>query len=132
MCALAGVDVTYPLLDDSLVEFSCRIPSRWKLRRGHLRHFYKQAMSGFLPDAIIHKHKHGFGLPFGVWMKSHPGLRELSQQTIKGLEQRNIFRASFLQKVFALHDSAHAAYYGELVWIMTVLEVWLQSHIGPG
>ena len=26
MCSLAGVDVVYPMLDDALVEFSCKIP----------------------------------------------------------------------------------------------------------
>ena len=130
MCALAGVNVTYPLLDDRLVDLSCRIPSCWKLSKGRLRYFYKQAMSGFLPDAIIHKQKHGFGLPFGVWMKSDPILRDLCQQAIKALETRNIFQRDFLQSIFVLHDSTHAAYYGELVWILTVLEIWLQKHSG--
>ena len=39
---------------------------RDRLPNGELRWFYKRAMQDFLPDEIITKNKHGFGLPFGV------------------------------------------------------------------
>ena len=38
-----------------MVEFSLRVPSRWKLRHLRLRWFVKQALSGFLPAAILEK-----------------------------------------------------------------------------
>ena len=41
MCAAAGVDVVYPLLDDSLVDFSLRIPAAVKMKNRELRHFYR-------------------------------------------------------------------------------------------
>lgn len=128
MCGLAGIDVTYPLLDDRVVEFSCRIPSALKLRRGKLRYFYKQAMSGFLPDAIIHKSKHGFGLPFGVWMLADPTLRDVATSAIGALRQRGIFQASYLEQLLRQHREVHAAYFGEQVWVLMMLELWLQSN----
>lgn len=63
MCQLAGVDVVYPLLSDELVDFSARLPVSLKLRDGQLRYFFKEAERGFLPDEILTKSKHGFGLP---------------------------------------------------------------------
>ena len=33
----------------------------------------------------------------------------------------------FLDRVLALHRDVHAAYYGELVWILMVLELWLEA-----
>ena len=128
MCHLAGVDVAFPMLDDALVEFSCRVPSAMKLHRGRLRHFYKEAMQGFLPDAIIHKKKQGFGLPFGVWMQSHAPLRELAYESLKRLDRRGYFREGFLEQAMRLHQSGHAAYYGELIWILMMLELWLDAH----
>jgi asparagine synthase (glutamine-hydrolysing) len=128
MCRYAGVDVAYPMLDDELVAFSCRIAARDKLRRGDLRRFYRRAMRGFLPDAVIDKKKHGFGLPFGVWTRSHAGLHRLASDSIDALKRRNIFDPQFLDSVLTLHRDVHAAYYGELVWILMVLELWLQAH----
>jgi asparagine synthase (glutamine-hydrolysing) len=128
MCQLAGVEVAYPMLDQSLVDFSLRIPGHWKVHRGQLRWFYKRAMQGFLPDAIIQKTKHGFGLPFGVWTRTHMGLRRLTEDALATLAERNIFRPAFLREALRLHNEGHASYYGELVWLLTALELWLRAH----
>lgn len=128
MCQLAGVEVAYPMLDPAVVDFSLRIPGDWKVRRGDLRWFYKRAMMDFLPREIIAKTKHGFGLPFGVWTRGHQGLRRLSEDALGSLATRGYFRPEFLREALRLHREGHASYYGELVWILMVLELWLQAH----
>jgi asparagine synthase (glutamine-hydrolysing) len=127
-CELAGIEVSYPLLDDAVVELSTRIPSAQKLRHGRLRHFYKEATRDFLPAAIIEKEKHGFGLPFGVWLVEHAGLRDLARDSLEALKQRRLIRPDFIDRVLALHAEQHASYYGELVWVLVVLELWLAAH----
>tara|TARA_R100001530_G_scaffold43608_4_gene33162 strand:- start:607 stop:2415 length:1809 start_codon:yes stop_codon:yes gene_type:complete len=127
-CRLAGVKVRYPMLDDELVAFSTTLPTRWKLPGNRLRDFYKQALSGWLPEATIKKAKHGFGLPFGVWMKDHKPLQEMAYENILKLKSRNIFQADFLEEAIAQHRSGHASYFGELIWVLTVLEIWLQAN----
>jgi len=135
MCALAGVGVVYPMLDDALVEFSALVPSAWKIRGGDLRHFYKRATQGWLPDETINKSKQGFGLPFGVWMKNYRPLQELAYDNLLSLKSRGLVRPEFIDKTISMHRSEHAAYYGELVWIFTVLELWMrgreQKFTGP-
>jgi asparagine synthase (glutamine-hydrolysing) len=128
MCQLAGVDVAYPMLDPAVVEFSLRVPGDWKVRNGELRWFYKRAMRNLLPRPIIDKTKHGFGLPFGVWTRTHDGLRRLSEESLGSLGTRGYFRREFLHEALRLHREGHASYYGELVWILMVLELWLQAH----
>jgi asparagine synthase (glutamine-hydrolysing) len=128
MCQFAGIDVVYPMLDPAVVEFSMRVPGDWKVRNGELRWFYKRAMRDFLPRPIIDKTKHGFGLPFGVWTRTHKGLGRLSEESLGSLATRGYFRREFLQEALRLHREGHAAYYGELVWILMTLELWLQVH----
>tara|TARA_R110002110_G_scaffold91264_1_gene237368 strand:+ start:18476 stop:20350 length:1875 start_codon:yes stop_codon:yes gene_type:complete len=134
MCALAGVDVRYPMLDDRLIELSTRIPSQWKIRDGELRHYYKESMKGWLPDATINKQKHGFGLPFGVWMETHKPLQDMAYDNLIALKKRGIFRQEFIDQTIHMHRNQHSAYYGELVWILMVLELWLSAHtaVQPG
>ncbi len=127
-CRLAGVEIAYPLLDDALVEFSCRIPTAQKLRRMKLRWFYKDAVRDFLPETIINKKKHGFGLPFGIWTRSDPRLLAITDDALDALKQRGWFQPAFLDQARQLHREGHAAYYGELVWILTMLELWLRAH----
>ena len=131
MCALAGVEVAYPMLDDSLLALAGEIPDEWKLKGQQLRYFYKQALTGWLPQETITKKKQGFGLPFGVWMQTHKPLQELAYDSLVKLKSRPYFKAAFLDKLIKLHREGHAAYYGELIWILTVLELWMESQKVP-
>lgn len=126
--AMAGIHVGYPLLDDRLVDFSMSLAPEWKVRRLKLRWFFKQSLRGFLPDEIITKKKQGFGLPFGVWAVRNPGLKQLAEESIYGLAARGIVREDFVRKLLSGYLPEHPGYYGELVWVLTVLEQWLRRH----
>jgi asparagine synthase (glutamine-hydrolysing) len=125
---LAGVGVGFPLLDQRLLDFSLRLPARYKLRGLSLRWFFKEALRGFLPDAIIRKKKQGFGLPFGVWVCGHTGLRHLASDSLYGLAQRGFIRPDFVRTLLTQRLPEHPGYYGEMVWILMMLEQWLRKH----
>ncbi|GAB3248678.1 asparagine synthetase B family protein [Chitinimonas naiadis] len=126
--SLAGVEVGFPLLDDGLLDFSLRLPSEYKLKGLKLRWFFKEALRGFLPDEIITKKKQGFGLPFGVWTTRHAGLRQLATESLYSLAERGIVRKAFIETLLSVRLPEHPGYYGEMVWILMMLEQWLQQH----
>jgi asparagine synthase (glutamine-hydrolysing) len=128
MCELAGIEVEYPMLDDHLVEFSTRVSSTRKMRGNRLRDFYKRAIADFLPDQIINKSKHGFGLPFGVWMEEHPGLQQLAGDNLERMRRRRYIKPAFIDEIQRLHREQHAGYYGEFIWAAVMLELWLTAH----
>ncbi len=128
MCTLAGVDVVYPFLDDDMVSFAASVPPDLKIKQGKLRYFFKQATTGFLPDEIINKQKHGFGLPFGVWMKEYQPLHDLARSSLSSLENRGYFNKEYIEKLWQLHDSEHSSYYGVMIWVMMMFEQWLDNH----
>jgi asparagine synthase (glutamine-hydrolysing) len=125
---LAGMEVAFPLLADELLEFSLTLPAEWKLKGLTLRWFFKEALRGFLPDEIIAKKKHGFGLPFGVWTSQHAGLREMARESLETLKRRGIVRGGFIDDLLTTLLPAHPGYYGEMVWILQMLELWLREH----
>ncbi len=124
---MAGVQVAYPLLSDAITDFSMRLSPDWKLKRMKLRWFFKEALRGFLPDEIITKKKKGFGLPFGVWASRDPALKALAEESLQQLAQRGIVQADFVNRLTRQYLPDHPAYYGEMVWILTVLELWLRA-----
>ena len=130
MCAVAGVGVRYPMLDEELVSFSCDLPDKWKLKRGQLRYFFKESLRGWLPDTTISKKKQGFGLPFGLWMHSYKPLSDLANDSLLRLKRRGYFKPEFIDNLVRLHQEEHAAYYGELIWILTVFDLWLEGRNG--
>jgi asparagine synthase (glutamine-hydrolysing) len=123
--SLAGVDVAFPFLDDRLLDFSLGLPTEEKVRGRKLRYFFKEALRGFLPDEIIAKKKHGFGLPFGVWLVREPALRAFARASIDALAARGIVVKALSQTLFEERMGEHAGYYGEMVWILMMLEQWL-------
>ena len=128
---LAGVEVGFPFLDQSLLDFSMQLPPDYKLKGLKLRWFFKEALRGFLPDEIITKKKQGFGLPFGVWATRHAGLAAMAGESLRSLGERGIVRQDFIKDLVAKRLPEHPGYYGEMVWILMMLEQWLQGH-APG
>lgn len=128
MCHLAGVEVCYPMLDEDLLDFSCRVPPSLKLKGVKLRHFYKRALADFLPPHTISKSKHGFGLPFGQWLKKDPALQALAFDSLSKIESRGYFAPSFIQTLIKQHQDGHASYYGDMIWAVMMLEIWLSKH----
>ncbi len=131
-CRAAGVDVAYPFLDDAVVEFANGLDTKLKLKGLRLRWFFKYALRDFLPREIIQKTKHGFGLPFGVWMQRDEGLRNLAYRSLDALAARGIVRGDFIGRLRADLVSDHATYYGELVWVLMMLEQWFDTHEPAG
>ena len=125
---LAGIGVGFPFLDDDLLAFSMRLPAAYKLKGLKLRWFFKEALRGFLPEEIITKKKQGFGLPFGVWATRHPALKALAIESLRSIGERGLVKREFIKTLIDTHLPAHPGYYGEMVWILMMLEQWLRRH----
>jgi asparagine synthase (glutamine-hydrolysing) len=125
---LAGLPVGFPLLDERLVDFSLGLPPSFKVRGFKLRWFFKEALRDFLPRAIIEKRKQGFGLPFGVWLERDAALRALAEDSLGSLGTRGMVRPAFLRELMQERLHEHPGYFGEMVWILMMLEQWLRAH----
>jgi len=127
---LAGVNVRYPLLDRRLVELSGRIPASLKLKGFEKRYIFKRAMKGILPDKILYKKKHGFGVPLAQWLLHESRMAVLLQDVMGDAltRQRGYFRPAFLSQLMVLHQR-QPNYYGEIVWYLVALELWHRQHL---
>jgi len=126
-CELAQMEVAFPLISNEMIAFSEQLEPKYKLHRMKLRYFFKKALQDFLPKEIILKQKHGFGLPFGVWLQDHKPLRELAADSLNDLKQRNIIHADFIDKLLNQHLKEHASYHGTMVWVLMMLEHWYRN-----
>jgi len=125
---LAGLEVGYPLLADELVDFSTTLGPSDKVRGLQLRHFFKEALADFLPPEIIAKKKHGFGLPVGPWLVADVAFRTLAHESLQSLVERGLIQPALVDDLFSRKLEEHAGYYGEMVWVLMMLEQWLRAH----
>ena len=128
MTEAAGVEVRYPLLDDRIVAFANHLPVDYKVRGQRLRWFFKEALRDLLPEKIINKSKHGFGLPFGVWSTTHAPLAALVRDRLSDLGKRGWVKPAYLNEMLRMQRDEHATYYGVMIWVTMMLEEWLQAN----
>src|ERR1044072_8693058 len=98
------------MLESRFVDLANRVTPAQKRERLELRSFFKKAMRGFLPAEILDKTKHGFGLPFGDWLKSDAQLAELIYSHLSDLKSRRLVRPAFLDELIDSQRRGHAMY----------------------
>ena len=130
MCELAGVRVSLPDAGRGLCRhIPCEGPSKEKIKGYELRTFFKNAVRGFVPDMVINKEKHGFGLPFGVWLKTDAALGDMIYSYLADLKKHDIVSANFIDDVIEEHRSGHPSYFGYAIWDLAILQAWLAAHV---
>ena len=121
-----GVKVCYPYLDRELAELTGRIPAGFKLKGFQKRYIFKKAFENLLPQEILQKKKHGFGLPVARWLRSHAGFRDLARSLLldNSALQRDYFRRNALEDLLRQHDAEESDFYGTFIWNAMMLELW--------
>jgi asparagine synthase (glutamine-hydrolysing) len=130
MAEANGIRVLYPYLDPDVGTVSGRIPSALKVKGWSKRYIFKKAFENFLPEEILKKKKHGFGLPTGEWIRHHGGFRNLARSLL--LEpravQRGYFKRSGIEQLLKLHDGEASSYFATHIWNLMMLELWHRHH----
>jgi asparagine synthase (glutamine-hydrolysing) len=130
MAETQGVEVRYPYLDPRVGVASGTIPAGFKVKGWAKRYIFKKAFANFLPEQILTKKKHGFGLPTGEWLRSHSGFRDLARSLLLDSRslQRGYFQRSALERLLKVHDEEHSGYFASHIWNFMMLELWHRTH----
>jgi asparagine synthase (glutamine-hydrolysing) len=91
MCSLETRAV---FLDNDVVDFCRRLPSRFKIRNGERKYLLKKVARSLLPGSIIDRKKKGFGIPLSKWLREIPEAPPLAP--LSGV-QVNYARRSFTE-----------------------------------
>ena len=129
MTQAAGVTVRFPFLDHKLAEFAVRVPAKIKMPSRELRVFFKRAYSDLLPQEILAKTKHGFGLPIPVWLRTDKRLNDMMHELVLGARtiQRGMFKMKALEELVDRHRTEAGSFYGDILWDVMVWELWMRT-----
>ena len=127
---MAGVDVAFPYLDHSLVDYTGRLPDYFKVRRLNKRYLFKRAMVGILPKAILTKKKQGFGLPISVWLNRGGRMHDLVKEVVLSTRalDRGYFNPEFIKQLIERHERGSWDYSSEIFRLL-MLELWHREYI---
>jgi asparagine synthase (glutamine-hydrolysing) len=126
-CTIADIRVRFPMLDDELAAMSGTIPASLLTEGGEIRRFYKDALAGFLPQAIIDKPKQGFGLPLEHYVAELPALAAFICDALSDLKRRPFFNSAFLDHMIEEVRRGRPGTHEGVAWDLAVLETWMAS-----
>jgi len=130
MAEASGIEVCFPYLDRNLAEMTGKIPAGLKLKGLKKRYIFKKAFAKLLPQEILRKKKHGFGLPSARWLRHHAGFRDMAHSLV--LDRNSLhaayFRGCALENLLKKHDQEKSDFYGAFIWNVMMLELWHRNH----
>lgn len=123
----ASLEARAPFLDHELVEYAATIPFNLKLKGSTTKHILKESARGLLPDSIIDRKKHGFGVPLGAWLRedSQPVRDMLLSQTAR---QRGLMTMDVVERLITEHETGQRDHNRQL-WTLLTLEEWHRQFI---
>ena len=123
MSMATSVESRVPFLDHKLVEFTCSLPERLKLRGGTTKYILRESMKGVLPEAILSRSKMGFPVPIGAWFRgAHRSIIDeyvLSERAMS----RGLFNSDFVRDLVHRHQSG-VENHEERLWALVNFEIW--------
>jgi asparagine synthase (glutamine-hydrolysing) len=63
MLMASSVEGRFPFLDHRVIEFANRLPPKLKMKALNEKYLLKKAMGGYVPDAIVNRHKQPYRAP---------------------------------------------------------------------
>jgi asparagine synthase (glutamine-hydrolysing) len=90
-----SLEVRCPFLDYRLIEYSMKLPTKYRVGLFHEKTFFREIISKFLPRKIINKKKRGFTPPIGKWMQKESYKREL-KENLNELYKKKIISKEWL------------------------------------
>jgi len=123
MSMATSVESRVPFLDHKLVEFTCSLPERLKLRGGTTKYILRESMKGVLPEAILSRSKMGFPVPIAAWFRG--AYRSVIDEYVlsERAMSRGLFNGDFVRELVNRHQSG-AENHDERLWALVNFEIW--------
>ena len=121
-----GLEARSPLLDHKLIEFTTKLPMRFKINGNTNKWLLKKLAEKYISKDIIYRKKQGFSIPIDNWMRKDfaPILDEMIQ------DDSNILWTLLKRDVVQLWNKQHKARnynHGSRLWLIMNLGLWLNN-----
>jgi len=123
-----GLEVREPYLHTPLIERVLGIPDRWKTHGAGRKPLLVAAMGEMLPERVRMRPKHGFTLPFLLWLRSGVLGREV-ERTLSGAPNDGTALLSLSVTKAVWDDFKQRRTSWNRVWALYVLSKWLEENV---
>jgi asparagine synthase (glutamine-hydrolysing) len=117
-----------PFLDQRLIEFGARLPTRFKVRNGETKYLPKRLLARYLPEHLCRLPKRGFAVPIGGWMRD-----TYKQQFLETLDRlsADLFDRRVVKRLLDRYRAGKPIDY-TMLWQLFSFQLWHEHWLAGG
>jgi asparagine synthase (glutamine-hydrolysing) len=125
----SSIEARCPLLDPDVLELGLSMPIDQKIRGGEGKVALKRAFADILPEQTLKAKKRGFAVPMNDWLRDPEGMLLLSKTILAKGSFRELpgWNNNVVAQIAIAHYN-HEVNIGHALWVLVMLEMWLQRH----
>lgn len=130
MAMAPSLETRVPYLDNEVIDFALRIPSRLLWRGRERKRLLRQAYARDLPPEILRREKQGFSMPMKSWLRREWNglLHDLLAEPV--LRAVGLFQPAAVSRLIREHEEGRTNH-SHLLWSLMVFELWRRRFLLP-
>lgn len=127
-----SLEARCPLLDHRVMEYSFRLPQKYKYRAGRGKIILKDIAYDYIPEQKLDRAKKGFAVPVGKWLRGPLKEQLISYGDEASLKRQGIFSPVYtsrlLDEFLTSKDQAGGRNIAGYIWAFFVFQQWYETY----
>ena len=119
-----------PIMDTEVMEYSFRIPHKFKYYKGDKKHILKDIACDYIPRELLERPKTGFGVPMDSWLRGPLKEALLDYSSTAFLKKQGIFDADYVSRFINDYivkgdaGPSTGANFSKITWSFFIFQQW--------
>ena len=125
-----------PIMDTEVMEYSFRIPQKFKYYKGDKKHILKDIAYDYIPKEMLDRPKTGFGVPMDAWLRGPLKEALLDYSNTSFLKKQGVFDPEYVSKFINNYvvngdaGPATGANFSKIAWSFFIFQQWYNYYLG--
>ena len=130
-----SLEARCPIMDTDVMEYSFRIPHKFKYMNGDKKHILKDLAYDYIPRELLDRPKTGFGVPMDQWLRGPLKEQLLDFSSTSFLKKQGVFDSEYVSKFINNYvvngdgGPATGANYSKIAWSFFIFQQWYSYYM---
>jgi asparagine synthase (glutamine-hydrolysing) len=121
-----ALETREPMLDHKILEYTAKIPLLYKYRKGTSKYILRKILYKHVPQDLVCRPKHGFGIPIYEWFKTDMQRYYTEYLNKKRLEREGYLNAEYVDALLSQCINEKGISHSKL-WVLLMFQMWREK-----